>query len=179
MNPKQKLLAWVEQQHKGHFIRKSNLPYVHHLMAVADTAAIIPLGYETGLCHDLFENTDVTQLKLTATLELLGYHKTEADIITSSVAELTDVFTKVAFPNLTKSMRKAKEADRLTTISPFSQTVKYADLIYNINWMMIYDRKHAEKYLWNKLVLLRQLTKGDSALHLEAIRQIENALQQF
>jgi hypothetical protein len=70
-----------------------------------------------------------------------GYRNADARHIACCVAELSDVFTRKAFPGMRKKERKKNEARRLAGISADAQTVKYADLIYNINWMMIYDQK--------------------------------------
>ena len=50
-----------------------------------------------------------------------------------------------------------------------AQTVKYADLIYNIGWVLRYQRKKVKGYLKRKLRLLKQLDKGDTTLQTLAI----------
>jgi hypothetical protein len=165
MNRREELLAWVGQQHQGQLVRKTMLPYMHHLKAVAETADIVPLGYETGLCHDLLEKTAATKESLLKALLKFGYSKDEASVIVSGVIELTNVFTKKACPEWRKPARKKKEAERLATSSPVAQTVKYADLRYNITWMRAYDHKHLEKYLRKKRHLLQTIDKGDQELY--------------
>lgn len=164
------LTAWVKEQHAGQLIRKTDEPYFNHLLFVAEKAGtIVTLGYEIGLCHDLVEKTLVTASKLHHTLIGLDYPSNFADHITKCVVELTDVFTKANFPQLKKKARKELEAKRLATISPDAQTVKYADLIYNINWMLRHAVKKALKYLDAKKELLETMREGDKDLHNEVL----------
>lgn len=177
MNRADKLLIWIKQWHEDQLIRRTAEPYVNHLIAVAELASVIPLGYETGLCHDLFEETETNGTELRSALIGCDYTDQEADLILNRTVELTDVFTKKNYPELKKKVRKAKEAMRLTTISPAAQTVKYADLIYNIGWVVRYDTKHAGKYLLKKRLLLLDMTNGDPNLHFMALRIVDDALR--
>ena len=173
MKPRTQLKQWVSLQHQGQLIRGTNKPYVEHLFAVAEMArSVVTLGYEIGLCHDLLEDTDVTQSELLAALLGFGYGHEEAYAITSCVVELTDVYTSGDYPELSKSARKLLENKRLLTISPAAQTVKYADLIYNTIWMLKYDPKHAAQYMAKKRVLLADLNRGNAKLR----RQLSNLI---
>lgn len=177
MNRADKLLHWIKQRHEGQLIRRTAEPYINHLVAVAELASVIPLGYEAGLCHDLFEETEATKNELHLALIGLGYAEQEADLIVNCTIELTDVFTKKNYPGLKKKIRKKMEAERLATISPVSQTVKYGDLIYNAGWVMKYDLSHAEKYLRKKQKLLASMTRGERNLHQKAVKMINDALR--
>ncbi len=176
MTRREKLFAWVRDQHHGQLIKKTTEPYINHLKAVAEMAGIVPSGYEAGLCHDLFEETNIDAEQLLTALKEFGYNNEEANTITNCISELTDVYTKKAYPDWSKTTRKKYEAERLATISPTAQTIKYADLIYNIGWMLKYDLKHAKKYLRKKRTLLLTLTKGDATLHEKAMKMIEEGL---
>ncbi|WP_158798983.1 hypothetical protein [Pedobacter sp. L105] len=177
MKPAKKLAEWVALKHNGQLIRKTKKPYFEHLAAVAKwSKAAVTWGYEIGLCHDLLEDTATTQGELLEALISLGYLESEANFITSCVVELTDVFTAAAYPDLSKVERKKRESARLLTISPAAQTVKYADLIYNIDWMLKHDQKHAKKYLLKKQMLLAELTDGDEKLRGKALKAIHHAL---
>lgn len=177
MNRAHQLIKWIKQQHKGQQVRRTTEPYINHLIEVAEMSALIPLGYETGLCHDLFEETEVSKTELYSALIGFGYSNQEANFILNCTIELTDVFTKKAYPDLTKKVRKKREAARLVTISSAAQTVKYGDLIYNMAWMLKYDLKHAGKYLWKKQLLLMSMTKGDRYLHRKALKMAGDALR--
>lgn len=177
MNRTDKLLNWIKQQHEGQLIRHTTEPYINHLMEVAELGTVIPLGYEIGLCHDLFEETETTKIDLYSALTVFGYTKQEADFILNCTVELTDVFTKKNYPDLKKKARKAREVARLTTISSAAQTVKYGDLIYNITWVLKHDLQHAGKYMRKKQQLLTSLKNGEQDLYRSALRIIDDAFR--
>jgi guanosine-3',5'-bis(diphosphate) 3'-pyrophosphohydrolase len=180
MNARAQLTAWIKQQYAGQKIKRSGEPYFNHLVAVAEMVEpIIDFGYEVGLCHDLLEDTEITVDQLLKVLVNFGYSKPDANYITNCVVELTDVFTKAAYPNLSKVIRKEKEAARLTTISPVAQTVKYADLMDNIKWVMRYDRIKAVSYLTKKRLLIMTMADGNAGLREQVLALIENSLRSF
>lgn len=175
--PVEHLRNWVADKYTGQLIRRTTEPYFNHLTAVADMVkAIVYLGYETGLCHDLLEDTETTADELRKQLISFGYSAKEAGSICSCVVELTDVFTAVRYPELKKSERKEREAARLLNISATAQTLKYADLIYNIGWTLKYDQKHANRYLLKKQQLIIALNRGDQDLRQKALQLIEAGL---
>lgn len=177
MRREEKLLEWVKHCHEGQLIRWTAEPYLNHLTVVAGFAAIIPLGYEIGLCHDLLEETGITKLQLQNQLRSVGYDDLETSLISGCVSELTNVFTKESFPEVDKKTRKKREAARLTYVSSAAQTVKYADLLYNIQWVLKYDLKHAKKYLQKKKFLVLSMNCGNQVLHERVIKTIEDALR--
>ncbi|WP_316763208.1 hypothetical protein [Pedobacter aquatilis] len=171
------LRDWVREQHEGQIIPKNGYPYFTHLSAVAALAGgVVRLGGEIGSCHDLLEDTEITAGTLNEVLLSFGYSQTDSEIITTCVVELTDVYTVSAFGELKKNERKQLEAERLITISSRAQTVKYADLIDNIGWVLTFDKQSAKKYLKKKLTLLKDLNKGDRGLWLMALKLIEDNL---
>jgi (p)ppGpp synthase/HD superfamily hydrolase len=174
------LANWVRLKHKGQLIRRTNEPYVNHLIAVAEMAApATRFGYEVGLCHDLLEKTATPDNEFREALFDFGYTADEASEIVHQVIELTDVFTKASYPQLSKAERKAREEQRLATISPGAQTVKFADLIYNTHWMMKYDFKRADSYLKRKQRLLMLMLAGDPVLHAAATDLVSDSLLKF
>lgn len=176
MNRRLKLITWVREQHEGQLIKETYIPYFEHLLAVANRVAdAAALTFEIGLCHDLLEKTAVTQSILLAQLTADGYEPEEAEHISSCVIELTRHFTKAENP-LPKKMRKALEDERLMNISPDAQTVKYADLSYNADWMRVHDRHHANDYLESKISLVEEMTAGDAGLRKEVLAQFRNSL---
>ena len=167
------LIEWVAQQHKGQLVRGTAEPYHNHLLRVAEmSGAYVALGYECGLCHDLIEKTDITPQMLFRQLLQFQLSRKEAELITSVVIELTDVYTKSAYPELKKPFRKQKEEQRLTMISSLAQTVKYADLYDNINWMLEHDRNRAPAYLQRKKELILNMDKGNPLFRQELINYI-------
>jgi (p)ppGpp synthase/HD superfamily hydrolase len=147
---------WVYEKHNGQFVKKTNLPYFDHLEFVAKLAGqYTPLGYEVGLCHDLLEKTSTSPEELYETL--LGFGIENAQMIVEQVIELTDVYTKAAYPDWPKSKRKLMEEERLVHISPGAQIVKYADLVYNMNWMQRFRPGKAAEYTERKTRLLSRM----------------------
>lgn len=171
------LRGWIEERYSGRRIRISGEPCFTHLIFVAELAAkAIPFGYETGLCHDLLEDTGMPAKGLYNKLLEFQYPEHHAQYITDIVVELTDVFTKAAYPEMSKKKRKKQEAKRHINISRAAQTVKYADLIYNINWMLKYEPRKTQKYLEKKKKLMDQLTAGDSDLYRMVTETISKGL---
>ncbi|MBB3054871.1 hypothetical protein [Mucilaginibacter gotjawali] len=180
MTSAQLFTRWVEEKHRGQLVKKTTAPYFTHLAAVAGMAGpLMALGYETGLCHDLLEDTETTADELTNTLILFGYEPEQASFITSTVTELTDVYTSAAFPFLSKDERKEKEALRLSKTSPAAQTLKYCDLADNIKWVLRHDRKHALQYLQKKERLVKKLTAGDAAVRKNLLTLIRHSISNF
>lgn len=177
MKSTERLAQWVAIKHRGQLIKRTNAPYFCHLINVAELAGPkVAMGYEIGLCHDLLEDTSTTEVELLNALCNFGYANEDAIQITSCVVELTDVFTADAYPRLAKAIRKKNEEARLLTISATAQTIKYADLVDNIEWVLTYDRKHAERYLKKKQRLLADLNRGSEALRQQTLRLIEKGL---
>jgi hypothetical protein len=171
------LTEWVKTQHQGQLVRKTYIPYFEHLLFVAQTAEpYATLGYEIGLCHDLFEKTEITDRILLKALIAFGYSPNEAENIKNSVTELTNHFNKIAYPDLKKKERKELEDERLQQISSQAQTVKYADLWYNAGWMMQHDRAHAKKYLERKIQLLENMKDGNQELQEKVLLQFKKLL---
>lgn len=179
MNERQyRLKLWIRQLYQGRKIRISGESYFRHLLAVANLAGpTAPVAYEIGLCHDLLEDLDLLPDALRKALLNFGYTKEEADLITSSVMELTDVYTRQAFPEFSKKKRKQKEAERLSAISPLAQTVKYADLIYNVRWTLQYEPEKAAKYLRKKRKQSKALDRGDPGLRKQLLKMLKKGLK--
>ncbi|PJJ83335.1 hypothetical protein [Mucilaginibacter auburnensis] len=179
MNRRLQLIHHVRALHNGQLIKDTTQPYFDHVLAVANNAAeAAPLAFEVGLCHDLLEKTTTTQSELHAALLSFGYDEQEAEHISDCVMELTRHFTAANNP-LPKKMRKELEDERLLTISPDAQTVKYADWAYNADWMMQHDRHHAADYLKHHIELIEQMTDGDAKLRNEVLKQFQTLLAQL
>ncbi len=165
MNRQQLLENWVDAMHDGQLIKKTAEPYFNHLLFVARKAGpLTKYGYEIGLCHDLFEKTKVTAANLYHALVSFGY--TEVNYIINSVQELT------------QQEPKLQEAARLFTISPGAQTVKYADLFYNIGWVARFEKQEIRQpYLLRKKELLHNMDKGDPGLRFETQALIDKLLK--
>jgi hypothetical protein len=172
---KAKLIRWISRKHRGQVIKGTTEPFFNHLKAVAEMAApFVRFGYEVGLSHDLLEKTNITAVLFYQALTRFGYLPGEADAIISQVIELTDVFTKAAYPGLKKHERKELEEQRLAAVGPDAQTVKYADLICNIEWVLQYGQKNAASYLYRKRKLLLAMESGDPMLRQKAMNKVKS-----
>lgn len=101
-------------------------PYWHHPFKVAEivnsTAEPIIQDVIAAYLHDVVEDT---QIQLHTIWDLFGYD------VYWSLHWLTEHYTKENYPNLNRSQRKQREAQRLGKASYRTQTIKVADLIDN------------------------------------------------
>lgn len=170
------LLGFVILKHDQQKRKYTNEPYHFHVRAVADMAdGKCPYGYEIGLCHDLFEDTDCTQLELHLALERFGYQPLEVSNILQAVVDLTDIYTPENFPSLNRKARKALEAERLHAIGSKAQTVKYCDLIHNTESIVAYDRGFALKYIPEKEYILQGMNQGHKLMYRRALQSLYDA----
>lgn len=164
-NEQLKLLAFVIEKHGEQKRKYTDEPYWFHVYRVGKMAdEFVRLGMEIGLCHDLIEDTSVDYPELASKLEEIGYAKNAADFVLETVFHLTDQYTHEEYPTVNRKDRKALEARRLWTISQAAQTVKYCDLIDNLDSIVRYDPKFAEIYLKEKAYILEGMTAGDPKL---------------
>ncbi len=173
MTPRQNLYDWIGEIYKGKVIKISGNLYFEHLIFVAEFAKdAVSLCYEIGLCHDLLEDTNIDQYTLQQRLTELGFAEADCSYIASVVQELSTVYSKTAFSQLSKKERHKLEDQRLAVCSAAAQTVKYGDLIYNAHWTADYELKKLKGYLRRKLHLLGLLDKGDCQLKERAVREL-------
>lgn len=172
-NRQQKLYEFVKEAHGDQLRKYTELPYITHLIAVAEKvlpyANKYPLIWEVAICHDLFEDTKVDFQKLMYGLGKAGYFSNDAYEITYCVFELTDQFTSEDYPDMNRTFRKQLEVKKLSKISELSQTVKYADLIDNTSSIVDHDHEFAKVYLMEKDMYLKAMNKGEWDLFVEAV----------
>lgn len=152
LNDKQRNLFEVVEHWHGEQKRKyTKEPYTRHLLAVANIILNLPVQIsglvEIALCHDLFEDTEFPQENMLGILLATGYSKGAAKFIELGIIALTDEFTGVAYPGINRKKRKGLEAERLGTIDPLYQTVKYADIIDNTSSIVKHDSGFAKVYM--------------------------------
>ena len=172
-NIRMTILEFVTEKHRNQVRKYTNEPYVNHLIRVASNFEKDSYLYNLALCHDLFEDTDCTELEL---LDI--YHETHpfwrADPFDndkkfcSMVWELTDFFTSTRFPNDNRKQRKQWEIERLSQISSEAMTVKYADLMDNYE-VIFYGTDFGKVYLQEKYEILKYCKQGDFNLYYKAI----------
>lgn len=152
-------------------VRKySGEPYWVHTDAVAAQVASVG-GTEEMVAaahlHDYREDvvTRLQEEKRFAELEAFELeYNTFPQEVRDYVTDLTDVYTKAAYPKLNRKERHALENKRLALVSDNSKTIKLADLINNTESIVAEDVGFARVYLAEKLELLPLLTEGHPAL---------------
>lgn len=178
-SPKERALTL--QVHEWHYpqMRKSNnAPYVTHLIRVAAIVKGVlqqPILTAAALCHDLFEDTQTTELTLANKLKEIGYQKEEIPAIIQLVWELTDEFVKKKYPQWNRAKRKAQEVRRLSKISANGASIKLADLIDNTRDIHTL-KSFADTYLREESALLKVLTHGNKELLTLANEEYEYAV---
>ncbi|HEY0895158.1 MAG TPA: HD domain-containing protein [Sphingobacteriaceae bacterium] len=131
-----------------------------------------------ALLHDVLEDTPVTRGAILRFLHTV-MSPAEAERTVGLVGELTDVYTKSAYPHLNRKSRKELETARLSETSADAQTIKYADLIDNGYDIVKHDRQFGRKYLTEASTLLRAMTRGNPALRERAVSTIDQLRQSF
>jgi (p)ppGpp synthase/HD superfamily hydrolase len=131
-----------------------------------------------ALLHDVLEDTRVTKKELHQFL-LTIMSEADADETVKLVVELSDVYTRTAYPRWNRSKRKQKESARIEQTSGSSQTIKYADIIDNCSEIVTADPEFAEVFLLECRMLLKQMKKGDDALYRRAVETVDNCLRRL
>lgn len=174
----QRLLEFVKEQHGSQRRKYTGDPYWTHVYSVAERVSeLVPEGIEIALGHDLLEDTSCTYEQLRSFLLGNGYTGPEADRIADGVVELTDVFVVENYPEWNRRIRKKKEAERLSQISPLAQSVKYADLIDNSLSIVEHSTSFASTYLLEKVEILDGMRQGNIHLLIEACAVLHEGLK--
>lgn len=139
---------------------------------VTDDATILA----AAVLHDVLEDTDVTKEEMRKFLESV-LPADQALRTLEMVVDLTDVYVKKDYPRLNRRARKAKELERLTKTSPDSQTIKYADIIDNTKEIVVHDPDFANVFLRECKANLEKMDRGNPELYNEALRLVNEALQ--
>lgn len=169
---------FAEKSHGDQRRKYSGERYLAHLLRVMNTcylhANTLPV-LSAALLHDVVEDTSVTKRHLEEFLHTTMLPE-DAEHTLQLVMELTDVYTKKAYPRLNRSERKALERQRLITSSPEAQTIKYADIIDNAVDIVEHDPDFAIIFLREYYELLRDMNKGDQLLYREAVKTVRDCL---
>ena len=129
----QKMYFFIQKEFNLYKRKYTKEPYFNHLIAIAQNCAFHNLnyGFEIGLCHDLFEDTKMLPHEFIEIIAGFGYSKTEAELISNIVLELTNQYTTLDYPKLKIDQRREFESDRLANVSELAQNVKCCDIMDN------------------------------------------------
>jgi len=155
--------------------------YIVHPVRVMEICTKVTTGLPSlaaALLHDVLEDTQVGKKELYAFL-LRVMKEEEAKQTTTLVEELTDVYTKSAYPRWNRRKRKTKESGRIEKTSGESQTVKYADIIDNCKEIVEHDPDFAGVFLLECRSLLNVMITGNEALRQEAIETVDHCLKNY
>jgi guanosine-3',5'-bis(diphosphate) 3'-pyrophosphohydrolase len=157
----------------------SDEPYVYHVFRVMNTCYLyhnsLPV-LAAALLHDVLEDTTTTPAELKRFLDKSIPHPDEAAEALKLVVELTDVFTKKNYSRLNRKERKRFEHDRLATVSADAQTIKYADILDNVENVAAADPDFAPVLIHEYADLLQLLTKGEQHLYRQVQQKVADTL---
>lgn len=175
----EKVKQFADESHGTQTRKYTPDRYIVHPVRVMDICAAYndrqPV-LAAALLHDVLEDTPVTKKALHEFL-LTVMSVEDARETLQLVVELTDVYTKTAYPRWNRKKRKAKEANRIRETSADSQTVKYADIIDNSKEIVEHDPDFAGLFLLECRTLLNVMDKGNAVLLQEAITIVDDCLQ--
>ena len=155
-----KAAGFAAAAHIGQLRRYTNEPYITHPLAVAELVRATGAReavVAAAVLHDVLEDTGITVDELRAAF---------GDEIADLVVAVTNVY-RSGTPG-SRAVRKAREANRLSTVCADAQTIKVADVLHNTMTLAERDPKFAATYLPEKAALLTLLTKADPTLRAKA-----------
>ena len=169
-----KVAVFAANAHAGQKCKYTNEPYIEHPVRVmyicmAQNTPMTVLY--AALLHDVLKNTKITEDELRKYLRGLFGHE-DANEILNLVLQLTDIYTKEHYPYWNRRIRKSAELERLKTISPDAQSIKYADIIDNTDTLIGKDEYFTITLLDEYREQLIELKKGNSVLREQALSLI-------
>tara|TARA_R110002126_G_C10172123_1_gene473973 strand:+ start:42 stop:548 length:507 start_codon:yes stop_codon:yes gene_type:complete len=143
------VLDFAEAAHRSQKRKYTGEDYIEHPIAVAKRVKN-DYGNQNMVCaallHDVLEDTAVEHDQLRTFLYKTMNIPVNAEVVLQLVVELTDVYTKEAFPYLNRKERKCREAFRLRDVSRNAQRIKRADIRDNSVSINEHDPKFAEVF---------------------------------
>ncbi len=176
-----KVLDYAGKAHGKQRRKFSDELYINHPIRVMNTCKEFTDKIHVlaaALLHDVLEDTSITKAEMKKTLET-WMEKYAAQKTVALVEELTDVYTKKAYPQLNRKARKEMEAKRLSKVSVDAQLIKYADIMDNAANIREHNPGFAIVYLREGRILLTKMTKGNSKLHARALKLIDTAISEI
>ncbi len=171
---------FATKAHGAQTRKYSSEPFMKHPVRVMEMCRSYTNGLPVlaaALLHDVLEDTPVTQEEMHRFLCTV-MNESDAQQTLQLVIELTDVFTKEAYPKWNRKKRKRIEASRIKNTSADSQTIKYADIIDNCKGIAQDDPEFALLFLKECKSLLGVMTKGNAELRQQSLAVINKSLAQ-
>ena len=168
-------IIYATRAHEGQMRKDGVTPYIIHPLGVAESvrrAGGSEDQYIAALLHDVIEDCNVTAAEI-----VTYFGQTVADL----VVELTNVYTKEAYPHLNRATRKQLEDERIATISDKAKLVKVCDIAYNINDLQGIKGDFKKRLIKEKLDTLKVIIDSlePSPLSTLAIKVENQAYQIF
>jgi guanosine-3',5'-bis(diphosphate) 3'-pyrophosphohydrolase len=170
----QAIITFADHAHGEQKRKYTSERYIMHPIRVMQTCQQYshePFVLAAALLHDVIEDTPVSGEDIAKFLRTL-FSEEQVNRTVDVVVELTDVYTKKAFPQLNWRSRKRNEGERLATASAEAQTIKYADLIDNAIDIAGHDPDFGYVYLQEAKALLEKMTNGNPILYQRAFHTI-------
>ncbi len=165
--------------HGSQWRKFADEPYINHPIRVMNICAEYTSDetvLAAALLHDVIEDTSTGATDIRYFLE--GLLSVEAAArITGLVVELTDVYVKENYPAWNRRKRKQKESIRMSTVSSEAQTIKYADILDNLQDILKAGDEFATKYVYECRSLIQYMRNGNSSLRNKVNDEIKNALK--
>lgn len=114
------------QKHDGQVRKFCGEPYHNHVFRVASLVSKftqIPEVIATAYLHDVIEDCNVQAEQIEYEFNM---------VVSALVEELTNVYTKERYPELSRKQRKIQEVIRIGKISSLAKMVKLADRLDNV-----------------------------------------------
>lgn len=177
----EKVKMFADEAHGEQMRKYSDERYIVHPIRVMEllrsySKEVTVLA--AALLHDVLEDTNTTEAALSHYLNSV-MSKEDAEKTLELVKELTDVYIKESFPTMNRRTRRTNEAERLAAASADAQTIKYADIIDNVQDIASQKNDFALVYIRESKQLLNALTRGNDKLKKKAVVIVDNALKQY
>ncbi len=160
-----KAIDFAKKAHAGQVRKYTGEEYYTHPMAVALLVLETSKSHTQEMLvaaalHDTVEDTNVT---------LEDIESEFGNVVADYVYWLTDV-SKPGDGN--RATQKRLDREHIAKAPPEAQSIKLADIIHNTANIMANNKKFAEVYITEKVLLLEVLKAGDDALYKLACDQM-------
>lgn len=176
-----KVKSFAEQAHGNQMRKYAGERYINHLERVMKTSREYTQEVtvlSAALLHDVLEDTPISEEQLLSFLNTI-MDEQQARRTVKLVRELTDVFIKKNYPDVNRRTRRTREAERLGTVSPDAQTVKYADIIDNVIDLGSANTDFALIFMRECKEILKHANQGDPVLHDRAVKTVDDCLRDY